>query len=93
MDEVDRVATLAHLALADEEKTRLSAELGRILDFASQISALDTRDVPPTALFLEVEPVEREDEARPCLPREEALANAPEVASHLITVPRVPGQD
>jgi len=92
LDEVERIATLARLALGPEEKVRLAGELSRILDFASQISALDTRDVQPTASFLGLGPVEREDAPLPSLSREEALANAPEVSSDLFTVPRMTPQ-
>ena len=91
--EVDWIATLARLALSEEEKARLAAELGRILEFAGQISSLDTTGVPTTAAFLGVEPTEREDTPRPSLPLEEALANAPETSSNLFTVPRVPGRE
>lgn len=92
-DEVERIARLARLALRKEEKARLAHELGRILDFAAQISTLDTRDVPPGAGFLGLGSVEREDAPLPSLSREEAMANAPEVSSALFTVPRVPGRE
>jgi len=87
--EVERIATLARLALGPEEKIRLAGELSRILDFAGQISALDTRDVPPNAGFLGLDPVEREDAPRPSLSCEDALSNAPDVFSALFTVPRM----
>jgi len=88
-DEVERIATLARLALDRDEKARLAGDLGRILDFAGQISALETGDVAPHASFLGVEAVEREDVPRPSMSRDDALANAPEVSSHLFTVPRM----
>lgn len=92
LDEVERIATLARLALDQDEKVRLAGELSRILDFAGQISALDTRDVQPNARFLGLGPVEREDVPLPSLSREAALSNAPEVSSSLFTVPRMTPQ-
>ena len=47
--DVEHVAQLARLALNEQEIVSLSEELGAILDYAAQVSALDTRDVPPTA--------------------------------------------
>ena len=92
LDEVERIATLARLALGPEEKRRLAGDLGRILEFAGQISALDTRDAQSSANFLGLEPVEREDVPLPSLSREDALSNAPEVSSALFTVPRITPQ-
>ena len=91
--EVEQVARLAHLALTDQEKALYARQLAEILEYARQISDLDTRDVPPTSHALTEQPVERPDQPRPCLTRDEALANAPEAArgTGLFKVPRVIG--
>ena len=47
--EVEHVARLARLALRDDEIESLTIQLGSILDHVAQVSALDTREVPPTA--------------------------------------------
>jgi aspartyl-tRNA(Asn)/glutamyl-tRNA(Gln) amidotransferase subunit C len=89
--DVERVAALAHLALTDEERERFTQQLAQILAYAEQIREVDTSGVPPTSHVLTRHPAFRADEVRPSLPREEALANAPEAdpAAGLFKVPRV----
>ncbi|HEY3384010.1 MAG TPA: Asp-tRNA(Asn)/Glu-tRNA(Gln) amidotransferase subunit GatC [Vicinamibacterales bacterium] len=89
--DVERIAALARLALTEDEKILYARQLTRILEFARQIADLDTRDIPPTASVLEQESLERADCERPSLPRNDALANAPDAAAGLFRVPRVLG--
>jgi aspartyl-tRNA(Asn)/glutamyl-tRNA(Gln) amidotransferase subunit C len=89
--EVERVAALARLALTAEEKSLYLGQLARILDYARQISDLDTGDVPPTASVLDAAMPPRPDEVRPSLGAARALANAPDQASGLFRVPKVLG--
>ena len=72
------VARLARLALTDDEVERLAGELGKILEAVGVVSELDLADVPPTSHPLDLVNVWAEDEPRPSLPLEDALANAPE---------------
>jgi aspartyl-tRNA(Asn)/glutamyl-tRNA(Gln) amidotransferase subunit C len=89
--EVERVAALARLALTDEEKSLYRGQIARILDYARQISDLDTGDVPPTASVLDVAAPPRADHVRPSLGAAGALANAPDQSSGLFRVPKVLG--
>jgi aspartyl-tRNA(Asn)/glutamyl-tRNA(Gln) amidotransferase subunit C len=85
--DVHHVAKLASLRLTDEEATRFAGELAAIVDYVAQLDALDTRDVPPTAhVQLDRMPL-RADEVVPCLPRAEALAQAPAVEDDGFAVP------
>jgi len=86
--EVDRIAQLARLALTTEERALFARQLARILEYARQIAALDTTGVSPTARVDEGTAMERPDETRPSLPRDVALANAPETLAGLFVVPR-----
>ncbi|MBI3047329.1 MAG: Asp-tRNA(Asn)/Glu-tRNA(Gln) amidotransferase subunit GatC [Acidobacteria bacterium] len=88
--DVERIAALAHLELTAEEKALFTRQLADILAYAEQVQAVDTSGVPATA-HVHAERSEREDEPRPSLPREEALANAPDPApdAGLFRVPRV----
>jgi aspartyl-tRNA(Asn)/glutamyl-tRNA(Gln) amidotransferase subunit C len=86
-DQVLHVARLARLELSDEEVERMAAELSTILDHIEKISELDLDGVPPTTHVAEVENALRADEPRPSLPREVALAAAPEVADGGFAVP------
>jgi aspartyl-tRNA(Asn)/glutamyl-tRNA(Gln) amidotransferase subunit C len=89
--DVERVAALARLALTDEEKSTYRRQLARILDYARQVSELDTSGVPATASVLDDVAALRADQVRPSLCPALALANAPDQASGLFRVPRVLG--
>jgi aspartyl-tRNA(Asn)/glutamyl-tRNA(Gln) amidotransferase subunit C len=86
-DQVLHVARLARLQLTEEEVQRMTADLARVLDHIETISELDLTQVPPTSHVVEVENALRADEPRPCLPREVALAQAPEVVDGGFAVP------
>lgn len=90
---VARIAHLARLSLSSEEVRLFSGQLTRILDYAEQLRAVDTRDVPATSHPLALVAPLRDDEVRPSLPPEAALAAAPEgdPATGLFKVPRVLG--
>jgi aspartyl-tRNA(Asn)/glutamyl-tRNA(Gln) amidotransferase subunit C len=81
------VAHLARLELREEEAARLEAQLNDILAAVSKVAELDLSDVPPTSHPLEVVNVWDEDEPRPCLSVEDALANAPEREGDFFKVP------
>ena len=76
-DEVRHIARLARIALTDEEVERYREQLSGILDHFQVLNEVDTSDVPPTAQSLDVSNVQRPDEVRPSLPREDVLRNAP----------------
>jgi aspartyl-tRNA(Asn)/glutamyl-tRNA(Gln) amidotransferase subunit C len=86
-DEVLHVARLARLALSDEEVETMTRELSGVLDHVAAIAELDLDDVQPTSHVVEVADALREDVARPCLPREVALAQAPAVSDGGFLVP------
>jgi aspartyl-tRNA(Asn)/glutamyl-tRNA(Gln) amidotransferase subunit C len=87
-DQVHYVARLARLELSEEEVERFSGELSKVLDHIETIGELgDLADVPPTSHVVEVENVLRDDTPRPSLPREVALANAPDAALGGFRVP------
>jgi aspartyl-tRNA(Asn)/glutamyl-tRNA(Gln) amidotransferase subunit C len=73
-DEVLHVARLARLALSEDEIGPMARELSAVLDHIARIGELDLEDVPPTSHVVEVSGALREDEPRPCLPREVVLA-------------------
>jgi aspartyl-tRNA(Asn)/glutamyl-tRNA(Gln) amidotransferase subunit C len=81
------VAHLARLELRDGELERLGAQLNDILEAVSKVSELDLSAVPPTSHPLDIVNVWAEDEPRPCLSVEDALANAPERDGDYFKVP------
>ena len=88
-DDVVHVARLARLEIPADEIERLRRELAAILAAVGKVSELDLTDVEPTSHPLDVVNVSREDEPRPSLPRDEALANAPDAADGAFRVPAV----
>jgi len=87
--DVEHVARLARLALTDAEIERMREQLNGILAYIGKLNELDTSDVEPTSHAVPLVNVMRDDEAGPCLPREEALANAPDRAGEFFRVPRI----
>jgi aspartyl-tRNA(Asn)/glutamyl-tRNA(Gln) amidotransferase subunit C len=77
-DEVLHVARLARLELTDEEVERFTEQLSAILEAVAKVSELDLSDVEPTAHPLDLVNIWADDEPRPSLSHEEALANAPD---------------
>jgi aspartyl-tRNA(Asn)/glutamyl-tRNA(Gln) amidotransferase subunit C len=91
--EVAHLATLARLAMTDEELDRVGGELAVIIGAVSRIGDLDTADVPPTSHALPLTNVVREDVVRPGLTQEEALAAAPAAEEGRFRVPRILGEE
>jgi aspartyl-tRNA(Asn)/glutamyl-tRNA(Gln) amidotransferase subunit C len=90
--DIDHVARLARLDLADAERDRLREQLGAILEHAATVGEVATDDVPPTARAIPLSNVYRPDEVGVpvgSITREAALANAPETQDDLFKVPRI----
>lgn len=87
--DVEYVARLARLRLSEEEKERLTTQLGAIVEYVEKLNGLDTASVEPTAHVLSLRNVTRPDEAKPCIDREKILALAPRAADGFVKVPRV----
>jgi aspartyl-tRNA(Asn)/glutamyl-tRNA(Gln) amidotransferase subunit C len=76
--EVEHIASLARLELAEDEIEQLQTDLSQILEYVDQLNEVDTTEVLPTAHVVAQEDVLRQDVARQSLSIEEVLANAPE---------------
>jgi len=88
-EQVQHVARLARLELSDEELERMREQLSAILEAVGKVAELDLVDVEPTAHPLDLVNVLADDVPRPSLPREEALANAPDPEDGFFGVPAV----
>lgn len=86
---VKHVALLARLELTEEEIGKLTTQLNSILEYFEQLNELDTSDVPPTSHVVSMENVFREDEVKPSLSSDDALAGAPDRSADYFRVPRV----
>lgn len=90
LDEARRIARLAHLRFTDDELQRLCAQLDQILVYVGKLGELDTQGVEPAIGVPAGRPADpRDDLPSATLPREEALANAPESGGGHFKVPKV----
>jgi len=60
--DVLHVAKLAKLDLADKEVTKFTPQLDKIVDYISELSEVDTKDVEPTSQTTGLTDVFRQDE-------------------------------
>lgn len=93
VDDVERLARLARLALTADETALFARQLTDFLAYAQQLQLLDTTGILPMS-HASGGPTElRLDEVRPSLPRELALeaAASASVPAGLFKVPRVIG--
>lgn len=90
--EVEKVSLLARLRLSPDELARMTAEMGQILQYMQLLEQANTDEVQPMAHPVAITDVFRDDQARPSLPRELALANAPHHDDECYRVPAVLGE-
>ena len=88
-DDVRHVAHLSRLDCSDEETRRFTHDLNQILGYMDQLAQLDTEGIAPTSHSLKLQNVFREDEVRPSLAHEQALANAPDREGPFFKVPQI----
>lgn len=86
-EQVLHVAALAKLALTEEEVERFTEQLGAILEAVGKVSELDLSGVEPLSHPLDLVNAWDEDEPRPSLSLDQALANAPESEDGHFRVP------
>lgn len=91
--DVARLAELARIELSDEELERMAPQLEVILDAVAQIANVAGDDIPLTSHAVPLTNVFRDDEVRPGLTQEEALASAPAVDEGRFRVPRILGEE
>jgi aspartyl-tRNA(Asn)/glutamyl-tRNA(Gln) amidotransferase subunit C len=76
-ENVQHIASLARLALSDQEVARYQEQLSAILAYFERLQELDTEAISPTATVLPLRNVMRADEVKPSFDRESILANGP----------------
>jgi aspartyl-tRNA(Asn)/glutamyl-tRNA(Gln) amidotransferase subunit C len=91
LEEVRRIAELARLKLSAEEERTFAVQLSAILEHVRALEELDVSGVEPMthALAAGEAPALREDEVRPGLSPEEAVAAAPARVGTAFEVPRI----
>ena len=98
VEEVERVATLAHLKLTPDETGHMLNDLNAILDYVAELNELDTTGVAPLAQVNELPgsfgtpagpSVTRPDELQRSLDRAIVLSQAPDTDQAFFKVPKV----
>lgn len=88
-DQVQHIATLARLQLADAELAEFVDKLSKIVDFVDQLQAVDTTEVTPMAHPLHMVQRLRADEVTEINDRDYYQQNAPELRDGHYLVPKV----
>ncbi|HOB57134.1 MAG TPA: Asp-tRNA(Asn)/Glu-tRNA(Gln) amidotransferase subunit GatC [Rhodoglobus sp.] len=92
-DVVTHLASLARIALTDEEIQTLTGELGAIVDSVAKVSEVATPDVPATSHPIPLVNVYRDDVPGVTLTTEQALAGAPEHDGSRFQVSAILGEE
>jgi aspartyl/glutamyl-tRNA(asn/gln) amidotransferase, C subunit len=87
--DIQHLASLSSLALADDEVDGLRQDLENIIGYIEQLGELDTSGVEPTYQVTGLENVWREDEVQSGISRDELLELAPEKQNNQVKVPQV----
>ena len=87
-EDVLHVARLARLELTDDEVERFGGELSKVVDWIDKLGELgDLAGVEPTSHVVAIENRLREDVPQGSLPRDVALAQAPDTDGEGFRVP------
>ena len=91
---VKKIASLARIAITEEDATRIAPELDNILHWIEQLGEVDTAGVEPMAAVIANELRLRDDvvNADPLTGggiREKLMTNAPQAEHGFFTVPKV----
>lgn len=88
-DEIEKVAELARIAIADQQIGEVTARIAEILNMVDQLQTLDTQGVEPMANPHDASQRLRADEVTEVNQREAFQAIAPAVENGLYLVPKV----
>ena len=88
-EDVRKVARLARLKLREAEVETFTRQLGHVLQYMDLLGEVDTTGVEPMAHAIEMTNVLRDDAPAASLPREAALANAPQSDGRYFLVPAI----
>ena len=88
-DEIEKVAELARIRIADEQIGEVTQRIAKILDMVDQLQAVATHDIEPMANPHDACQRLRADEVTEVNQREAFQAIAPAVENGLYLVPKV----
>ena len=87
--EVQRIATLARLALTPTEEHDIVEHFEKILTYVDKLSTVDTTGIEPLAHAVAVPSPLREDRVTNCPDPDTLLGNAPAREDHFFKVPKI----
>lgn len=87
--EVAHLASLARIAMSDDELDAMAGQLDVILSAVGRVQQVAAADIPPTSHAVPLTNVMRPDSPAPCLSAAEALAAAPATEDDRFRVPRI----
>jgi len=86
---VEKVANLARLELAEDEKEAMIKDMSKILDFMAKLNEIDTSGVEPLVYMTDEVNVLRDDVVKQTITTEEGLKNAPKQNKDYFLVAKV----
>ncbi len=89
--QIEQVAALSRISLADEEKVTFREQLTDILGYIEKLNELDTSSVQPMAYATYLKNVFREDKQESSFARQKILELSPSNANGFFKVPKVLG--
>ena len=89
MEDVKKVASLARLALTEDELQAYGEQLTQILGYVQILDEVDIKDAAPMPHAVDLQNVFRQDERRESLNRADALSNAPRTDGQFFQVPQI----
>jgi len=88
---VEKVAHLARLELAEDEKDQMIQDMSKILGFMDKLNEINTSGIEPLVYMTNEINVLREDIVKQEITHEEALQNAPKHDENYFLVAKVIG--
>jgi aspartyl-tRNA(Asn)/glutamyl-tRNA(Gln) amidotransferase subunit C len=86
---LEKIAHLARLEIKEEDVEKTLSDMNQMLQFVEKLKEVDTEGVEPLVTMSHEINALRDDEIRPHLDREKALASAPQKDKHYFRVPKV----
>jgi len=86
---VNKIASLARIAITDEQAARIAPELDNIMGWIEQLGEVDTTGVAPMTAVIANSLRLRDDVVTDGNVRDAVLANAPQAEHGFFTVPKV----
>lgn len=90
-DQLEQIATLARLALTEEEKERYAKQMTQVLGYIDMLGEVDTSSIEETCQVTGLEDVVREDVAVDCdeETKQKLMSQFPEKLGNLLRVKAV----